>query len=120
MSIPRFRPRREVGSDPDYRFTLANERTYLAWIRTSLALIAGGLAVIQVIPEFSTAGGRETLGGLLIALGTVLAVGSMQRWATAEEAIRQGLPIPATRLPIVLGVGVMVVTIVAAALLFVD
>ncbi len=76
--------------------------------------------MIQVIPEFGTAGGRETLGGVLIVLGTVLAVGSMQRWAAAEEAIRQDLPIPATRLPIVLGVGVMVVTLLAAVLLFLD
>src|SRR5690606_18489263 len=71
-------------------------------------------------PEFGTAGGRVTLGGLLIALGTVLAVGSMQRWAAADEAIRQNLPIPATRLPIVLGVGVISVTVVPAALLFTD
>jgi hypothetical protein len=31
--------------EPDYRFTFANERTFLAWIRTALALIAGGVAV---------------------------------------------------------------------------
>ncbi len=120
MNHPRFRPRRNVGHDPDYRFTLANERTYLAWIRTSLALIAGGLAVIQVVPEFGFAGGRETLGAALIALGTVLAGGSMQRWATAEEAIRQDLPIPVTRLPVVLGIGVILITLLAATLLFID
>lgn len=118
MSMPRFRPRKEVGNEPDYRFTLANERTFLAWIRTSLALIAGGLAVIQVVPEFGIAGGRETLGAALIVLGTVLAAGSMQRWASAEEAMRQDLPIPTTRLPVVLGVGVMIVTALAATLLF--
>lgn len=120
MNLPRFRPRREVGHDPDYRFTLANERTFLAWIRTALALIAGGLAVIQIVPEFGLAGGRETLGAALIALGTVLALGSMLRWAAAEEAIRQDLPIPATRLPVVLGMGVMVVTLLAAILLIFD
>jgi uncharacterized membrane protein YidH (DUF202 family) len=41
--------------EPDYRFTLANERTFLAWIRTALALIAGGIAVAQLVPAFGTA-----------------------------------------------------------------
>ncbi|WP_143342795.1 YidH family protein, partial [Crossiella equi] len=34
-----------VGEEPDPRFTLANERTFLAWIRTSLGLMAAGVAV---------------------------------------------------------------------------
>ena len=33
-----------VEQEPDYRFTLANERTYLAYLRTSLACYAGGLS----------------------------------------------------------------------------
>lgn len=109
-----------MGEDPDYRFTLANERTFLAWIRTSLALIAGGLAVVELVPEFGLAGGRELLGGVLIALGTVLAVGSMSRWANAEEAIRQGHPIPNTKLPFVLAIGVIGVSVMVAVLLMVD
>lgn len=113
-------PRRDVGHEPDYRFTLANERTFLAWVRTSLALIAGGLAVIQVVPEFGVAGGREMLGVALIVLGTVLAVRSLRRWATVEEAMRQDRPIPPTRLPVVLAAGVMTVTLLAAVLLVLD
>jgi putative membrane protein len=117
MNRPRIRPRRDIGHDPDYRFTLANERTFLAWIRTSLALIAGGLAVFQFIPEFALVGGRETLGASLIVLGTVLAIGSVMRWASAEEAMRQDRPIPVTRLPIVLAAGVMIATAMVAILL---
>lgn len=117
---PRFRPRRDIGEDPDYRFTLANERTFLAWIRTSLALIAGGLAVIELVPTFGLAGGREALGAVLITLGTVLAIGSMSRWAAAEEAIRQSRPIPVTRLPIVLAIGVIAVSVMVAILLILD
>lgn len=117
MNIPSFRPRRHIGHDPDYRFTLANERTFLAWIRTALALIAGGLAVFQFIPEFNLRGGREILGAALIVLGTVLAIGSIMRWSSAEEAMRQDQPIPATRLPVVLATGVMVVTVMVALLL---
>lgn len=117
---PRFRPRRDIGEDPDYRFTLANERTFLAWIRTSLALIAGGLAVIELVPTFGLAGGREALGAVLITLGTVLAIGSMSRWAAAEEAIRQSRPIPVTRLPVVLAIGVIAVSVMVAILLILD
>ena len=58
--------------EPDYRFTLANERTFLAWIRTSLALLAGGVAVIKLVPDFSVAGGRHILGFALIGLSIVL------------------------------------------------
>ena len=49
-----FFPRevREVGSTPDYRFSLANERTSLAWIRTSPGLLAGGVAAVQLVPAF--------------------------------------------------------------------
>ena len=50
---------RRVGRDPDYRFTLANERTFLAWIRTALALSAGGLASISLLDGFAHA---EVLG----------------------------------------------------------
>lgn len=120
MNRPRIRPRRNIGHDPDYRFTLANERTFLAWIRTSLALIAGGLAVIQLIPEFGIAGGRKALGVTLITLGTVLAIGSVLRWASAEEAMREDRPIPATKLPVVLAVGVMIVTVMVTVLLLAD
>jgi putative membrane protein len=115
--LPRIQPRRDVGHDPDYRFTLANERTFLAWIRTSLALIAGGLAVFQFVPDFNVQSGREILGASLIILGTALAVGSVMRWASAEEAMREDRPIPATRLPVVLAAGVMIVTVFVAVLL---
>lgn len=39
------------GKEPDYRFTLANERTFLAWVRTGLALLAGGLLLDQFASE---------------------------------------------------------------------
>lgn len=117
MSFPRIRPRRHIGHDPDYRFTLANERTFLAWIRTSLALIAGGLAVIQLLPPFGVPGGRHVLGATLIALGTVITVGSLMRWASAEEAMREDRPIPASKLPVVLATGVMIVTGVVVIML---
>ena len=41
----------EEGVTPDYRFSLANERTFLAWLRTGLALVGGGFAVDQFLPR---------------------------------------------------------------------
>ncbi len=37
-----------VADPPDLRFVLANERTFLAWTRTALALIGAGLALTQL------------------------------------------------------------------------
>ena len=65
----------DVGTDPDPRFTLANERTFLAWNRTALALIAGGLAVAQFL-KFGIGGGRLILALPLIALGAAMSLSS--------------------------------------------
>ena len=65
--------RRQVGEAPDYRFSLANERTFLAWIRTSLALIAGGLAVIHLLAGSTV---WRSLGILLILLGGLISATS--------------------------------------------
>jgi inner membrane protein YidH len=63
-----------VGQDVDPRFSLANERTFLAWIRTALALISIGLAVTQLLPLFDLPGGRRIIGIPLMVLGIVVAV----------------------------------------------
>lgn len=66
--------------EPDYRFTLANERTFLAWIRTALALIAGGIAVVQFVPSFGIPGVRHGLSVALTASGGLLAALAVRRW----------------------------------------
>jgi putative membrane protein len=113
-------PRRDVGEDPDYRFSLANERTFLAWIRTALALVAGGLAATQLLPELQIEFAREAIGAGLVGLGTLLAGVAFRRWAINEEAMRLGRPIPASRLPALLAVGVAVVSVGALLLLLAD
>ena len=110
-------PRRSLGQDPDYRFSLANERTFLAWIRTALALVAGGLAATQFLPRLAVPWGREVIGVSLVGLGTVLAAAAFRRWVTNEEAMRQRHPIPASSLPGFLAVGVGLVAVAALALL---
>jgi putative membrane protein len=91
--MPRH-PLREVGEDPDPRFTFANERTFLAWNRTALALIGGGLAAGQLL-DFDSELVRLLVALPPIALGGVLAVTSYRRWEGNERAMRLGEPLPA-------------------------
>ena len=93
----------DVGSDPDARFSFANERTFLAWNRTALALIAAGLAVTTLLPKLELDYGRRIIGVPLIALGALLAWTSYRRWEDNERAMRLGEPLPASNLPRVLG-----------------
>lgn len=85
----RWRPEwQDEGDDPDYRFTLANERTFLAWVRTALSLMAGSVAVVQLLPPFRIAGARTVLGVLLALIGVVTAIFAYTRWAANERAMR--------------------------------
>lgn len=92
----------EVGATPDYRFSLANERTFLAWIRTGLALIGGGLAVAAFVPVLRVRGLRETIAIALIVLGGAIAIRAVDHWSRCERAMRLGQPLPASRFPAVL------------------
>lgn len=78
----------DEGEDPDYRFTLANERTFLAWIRTALSLLAGAVAVVQLLPPFRIDGSRTLLGVVLSLLGTATAVFAYRHWESNERAMR--------------------------------
>ena len=101
------------GEDPDYRFTLANERTFLAWVRTALALVAGGLAAIHLIPD---ALGSEVLGVLLLGLAFFTAVSSYVRWSRIENALRANQTLPHSRIPQIIAYAVAVVAVVTASL----
>lgn len=104
-------------ADPDYRFTLANERTFLAWFRTSLALIAGGVAIVQLVPEFAFPGARHALGVLLTIGGGVLSIAALRRWQLVQEAMRREEDLPPTRIPAVLGIALAAVTVFVVILL---
>lgn len=106
-------PLDEVGEEPDPRFTFANERTFLAWHRTALALIGAGVAVTQVLPPFDLPGGRLVLGIPLIVLGGLIAFTSYGRWEANQRALRQGDPLPVHWLPKALGVTIGIGAIVA-------
>jgi putative membrane protein len=107
-------------SDPDYRFTLANERTFLAWFRTSLALIAGGVAVVQLIPQFAFPGARHTLGVVLTVMGGALSFAAVRRWQRVQVAMRRDADLPPTRLPVVLGFSLAALTVFVTVLILIS
>jgi putative membrane protein len=111
-----------VGEKPDYRFSLANERTFLAWIRTALALVAGGLACAQFLPPLGVAHLREGIAVGLLVLGGVVALRAVDHWARTERAMRLGIDLPKSRFPAVLalvvaaGAVLLVIVVVSQAI----
>ncbi|MEV0893970.1 DUF202 domain-containing protein [Promicromonospora sp. NPDC050262] len=97
-----------VGSEPDARFTLANERTFLAWIRTALALVAGGVA-LETLGLDLHAGLRLAASLVLIVAGTTLPLIAWAGWMRVERALRNGAPLPSSIVGVVLAVVVAVV-----------
>ena len=86
-----------VGEAPDYRFSLANERTFLAWIRTALGFLAAGVGLDQLAPEFATPLIREVLALLLCLFAGALAIYGYLRWLRNEKAMRLKQDLPYTR-----------------------
>jgi putative membrane protein len=107
MSRPRF-PRRvyDHGTDPDPRFSLANERTFLAWIRTALALLAGGVALAALPIDIST-GLRIGAVAILLGLGLAAPIYSWIAWMRNERALREANPLHAPSLAVVIIVGLV-------------
>ena len=108
-------------TEPDPRFTLANERTFLAWNRTALALVVAGLGIVQLLPPFpGVPWGRHVLGVPLIVLGAVVSVTSFVEWQRTQAAMRRGTPIPRSVLPQVLAATITGVAVMSAAVLLVS
>ena len=118
VSSPRF-PRHvyEVGKEPDPRFTLANERTFLAWIRTALALIAAGIALealaLPIQPDL-----RRTAAIILLLLGLAVPALAWLTWGAVERALRRSTPLPGSKvaLPVVIGVSAAAALLVLGVL----
>jgi len=103
-------------TEPDPRFTLANERTFLAWNRTALALVAAGLGIVQLLPPFpGVPFGRHVLGIPLILLGALVAVAAYWELKRNQTAMRRGEPLPRSVLPRLLSATIAGVAALAAA-----
>jgi len=104
-------------ADPDYRFTLANERTFLAWIRTALGLLAGAVALVHVAASNEATTTQRTLGVALTAAALLVALWAARRWAEVQQSMRCGADLPANRGPMVLSLAVAALAGVVAILL---
>ncbi|MEU2180948.1 YidH family protein [Streptomyces thermolilacinus] len=101
---------REEGETPDYRFSLANERTFLAWLRTGLALVGGGFAVDQFLPDLRW-GVRVGMALVLLGAGALCALRAVNHWVRCERAMRRGEDLPVSRFPAVLSLAVGLVAL---------
>jgi len=111
-------PLQSVGTDPDYRFTLANERTFLAWVRTGLALLAGSVALASLVHDFGPRPLRVSITAFLLLLSLTVTVGAYLRWDRTERALREKRSLPTDPLPRIMVAGVAIVIAGAAALIF--
>jgi putative membrane protein len=117
VAIPSAQNAEARETEPDARFTFANERTFLAWHRTALALVVAGLAIVQLLPPFDGVPfGRHLIALPLIALGGVLSVGSYLEWTRHQRALRQGAPLGTSVLPKLLAISITLLALIATVL----
>lgn len=107
------------GIEPDPRFTLANERTFLAWIRTSLALLAGGVAMEAFTADLFGPGLRKTVAVLLFVLALLIGGGAFFRWLNIERSMRRKEPLPLPWIAPVLAIGGALVAAIMAVFVLV-
>lgn len=93
------------GDEPDPRFTLANERTFLAWIRTSLAFLAGGIALEAFALDSFPHDLRQAISIMVICIGLLISAGAVFRWLRVETSMRHHRPLPFPAIIPVLGLG---------------
>jgi putative membrane protein len=103
-----------VGTEPDPRFTFANERTFLAWIRTALGFMAAGVAIAAVARLAGALGLETRIASIaLIVCGLACGIAALRRWMLNERAMRLGEPLPSSRMLLVLTAIVAGVALVA-------
>jgi putative membrane protein len=114
-AIDKLRADVDVGKEPDPRFTFANERTFLAWARTGLALIAGGLVAYQVL-HLGVGAARLLVAVPAIVLGGAIGIVSYVRWLANERAMRLGDPLGYPELARILAAGIAILAVISAVL----
>lgn len=108
-------------SSVDYRFILANERTFLAWLRTGLALVAGGVALDQFVAVASGSDFVQWLAVATIGLGAIVGVVGIVRWRQADTVMHSGGDMQPSQAIMWLGITfVGIAVLIGLALIFVD
>ena len=102
-----------IGTDPDPRFSLANERTFLAWIRTGLGLIALGVGVATFVSTQMPKGVSILVAAGLVLLGGLICGAAWFRWLRVERSMRLGRGIPPSRMAPVLAFGMAVLAVLS-------
>lgn len=98
------------GNNPDYRFSLANERTFLSWIRTSLAFLAGAVGLDLLKSNVDNPLLVQSLSLLLSITAFILAAFAFKRWLNNEKAMRLNNALPYTKLLALISFVVVVAT----------
>jgi putative membrane protein len=106
-----------VDSEPDTRFLLANERTLLAWLRTSVALQAGGVGILHFAPTLDLS---NTIGLGLVLLGALAGLSGYWRYRSADRAIRRGEVPPHGLGPEAIALAVTLLALLLLAVVFRD
>lgn len=109
-------PWHQSGESPDYRFSLANERTFLAWIRTALAFLLAAIALEQLLPSASYGGGKWLLIAILGGFSAFLSVYAYFRWRENEVAMRNQKALGYSRVLGVLALTMLVLTLIVSAI----
>lgn len=103
-----------VGEEPDPRFSFANERTFLAWIRTALGFVAAGVAVAAVAQLNGALALEVRLAAVVLVLcGLVSGASALTQWIRNERALRLNQPLPSSRVMPLLSVALVVVALMA-------
>jgi putative membrane protein len=105
------------GKEPGYRFSLANERTFLAWIRTAMALLAGAVLLDQVSARFSGHHYVSYLAVFASAAAAAMCVVALVRWKENEIAMRNDRPLPSSIFMVWIALGFMAAAIVVVTVL---
>jgi putative membrane protein len=104
----------QVGQEPDYRYTLANERTFLAWVRTALGMLAGSIAVAELAKSVPQAL-RVAIAVSLALLAAGMSTAGFWQWRDRQRRMRLGMPLGRTRLLPVLSVSLLALCLLVAA-----
>ncbi len=115
VDLSRHQPQENVGSTA--RDHLANERTFLAWVRTALAVVGLGVLLGKLVETEGLA--AEIIGLAMVAFGAAMLVYSVARYERVTSLLDVHQFAAARLGPLLLAVLGMAVAIGSAILLLV-